>query len=246
MLVFGILPYLNPYTKNQNMAALAAVATSVTVSSDQEFSDALISEAIQEIIIGAPFTIGHWQREIKIKRPLTIDGRNNAMRMTTGFTILSDNVTIKNMTIHVDPEENSCHVFDIEVVRPPFVFGEVAEPKCPKDIVIENCNIVGGWSGAIRKVPTRTITLEYPTPTHIAISMQKKTQVKVIDTTIQKCTTGIVVRDDAVCTLQRVTFKDNHTDKELMARPMMYGAAATPTGQINEENLAEYKQFVNE
>ena len=233
-----------PVYQNQNMAALAAQPSSVTVSTDREFGDALRNEAVQEITIGAPFTIGHWQREIEIKRPLIIDGRDNVMTMTAGFKILSDNVTIKNMTIVVDPEEN-LHVFGIEIVRPPFVFGEVAEPKCPKDIFIEKCNIVGGWSGAIRKVPTRTITLEYPTPSHIAISMQEKTQVKVIDTTIQKCTTGIVVRDDAVCTLQRVTFKNNHTDTELMARPMMYGAVATPTGQINEENLSvEYKQFV--
>lgn len=211
------------------MAAISNLASATTVSSHVALTAALENEAVQEIVIGAPFTIGD-SDYLQITRPITIDGRGHSMGMTQGLSIKSAGVTIKNMNITIAGDVRNLHVFYIRAI---------GGQQFPKDILIEGCNIVGQWQGEFSKYGS-------PNPYHSGINMFENTQVLVKDTNIQNCAIGILVRDGAICQVQNVTFGGNHEDKTLSAKPLMYGAVATPTGRFVEvDPPGEYKQYVN-
>ena len=207
---------------NNKMMALAAPHE---VSNRHEFETALKNKAIKEILIVKKFNC---LDSYEINNPVTIDG-NNLDLDGWSITILSDDVTIKNVNIIATAQ-------GIYVGR--------SNQNAPKNILIENCLLCGRWEGK-----THPKSQTSPEPYDIGINMFENTKVTVKDTTIKKCAIGMIVHDNAVCTLQNVDFEKNHTDRNRCPTSMMYGAISEPTGifVINDANTtSKYKQFVNE
>jgi hypothetical protein len=217
------------YIKVQLNNKMMALAAPHEVSNSNEFETALTNKAIKEILIKKDFNcFGSYE----INNPVTIDGNNLKLKWCS-IIILSDDVTIKNLNIIANPKGIRVGRYD----------------RAPKNILIENCLLCGNWEGKMNpKFKT------WPEPYAIGINMLENTKVTVKDTTITKCGVGIIVHDNAVCTLQNVYFEENYKDKNRSGQSLMYGGISEPTGIfINDakttsdpNTTSKYKQFVNE
>ena len=214
--------YINVQLNNKMMALTAPHR----VSNTHEFETALKNKAIKEILIEKEFNcFGSYE----INNQVTIDG-NNLNLEGCSITILSDNVTIKNLNI----------IATTQGIYQGIYVGRYQ--NAPKKILIENCLLCGNWEGKMNKNKT------FPEPYAIGINMFENTKVTVKDTTIKKCAIGMIVHDNAVCTLQNVDFEKNYENKNRTGQSMMYGAKSNPTGLFvtYENTTSKYKQFVNE